>query len=78
MIDLALSFFIFERGLGFLLGLVTLHLHDEGRWNDALLKGSMKPPASPEERLRFMMMCVIVPEIPMAGFLWAWLHRKDP
>lgn len=66
---------MFKAFIGGLFGMMTLHALDNGLWDDAMLKGAMAPPPTAEERFKFMFVCILVPELPMAGLLWAYLNR---
>lgn len=70
-----LAYWVFTRIAGALFGFAALHAHDEGLWDDALLKGVMRPSPSPEARFKFLVLCTLFPELPVAGILYRWLHR---
>lgn len=70
-------YWCFTRVMGGLFGMLVLRAHDEGLWDDALLKGAMAPPPTPEARMRFLVMCVFLPELPLAGLIYAWATRDQ-
>jgi hypothetical protein len=72
-----LFWILFRHMMGALFGLLTLRAMDEGLWDDALLKGAMAPPPTAPERFKFIFLCAIVPELPLAGLIVAWLHKGD-
>lgn len=62
--------------VGALVGIFMLKLLDEGIWDASLLRGAMLPNPSPQERLIFVMLCALLPEIAIAGFLCLFLFAK--
>lgn len=67
---------LLTRFFGAVFGLFVLRAIDEGLWDDALLKGSMMPPPTPENRMKFVMLCTALPEIPMAMLLTHLLRKR--
>lgn len=68
--------FFLRAFVGGALGLFALWCMDEGLWDDALFKGAMRPPAAPDQQFGFLVFCTLVPEIPLAGFLFALASRR--
>lgn len=64
------------RVMGAMLGFAILHALDEGLLDEALLSGAMIPPPTPEARFKFLVLCTLVPEIPVAGMLASWVAKR--
>lgn len=62
--------------VGALVGMFMLKMLDEGIWDASLLKGAMLPNPTPSERLFFVAMCALVPEIAIAGCLALFLFAQ--
>jgi hypothetical protein len=75
---MTLTIWMISRVFGGVLGLMILHALDEGMLDEALLKGAMIPPPTPEGRFKFLVLCTILPELVIVGLLISWrLWRKD-
>jgi hypothetical protein len=61
--------FLLRWTIGAGIGIALLRVFDEKRFDDALLSGAWIPPPTPEARFRFLVLCTLVPEIPIAGIL---------
>ena len=66
---------VLRAAVGAPLGMFALWALDEGLWNEALLKGAMIPPPTPEKRFAFLIACALAPEYPIAGFLTMLARR---
>jgi hypothetical protein len=67
-----------SRVFGAFFGMLILHALDEGLFDEALLRGAMVPAPTPAARFKFLVVCTLVPELPIAAMLCAlWIKRKD-
>ena len=62
--------------VGGLVGVFLLKTLDEGLWDRALLKGAMLPDPTPRERLIFLALCTLFPEIAIAACLALFLFAR--